>query len=113
MITLWPARGRPRPRTIPSGPTGYPWLGVLPQMQRDSLGFLTAMARTYGDIVGLPLGPHLVYLLCHPAHIAYVLQGNPHSYGKSRLSHPGSHHGVAEPLPHPSTSGLLAGPRAV
>jgi cytochrome P450 len=55
-------------------------------MRRDSLGFLTAMVRTYGDIVALPLGPHRVYLLCHPEHIAYVLQGNQRNYGKSRFT---------------------------
>ena len=31
--------------------------GVLPQMRHDSLGFLRAMVRTYGDIVALPFGP--------------------------------------------------------
>lgn len=86
MITRWPTRGRTRPRAIPPGPRGYPWLGVLPQMRRDSLGFLTAMARTYGDMVALPFGPFCVYLLCHPEHIAYVLQGNPRNYGKSRFT---------------------------
>jgi cytochrome P450 len=55
-------------------------------MRRDSLGFLTAMARTYGDMVALPFGPFCVYLLCHPEHIAYVLQGNPRNYGKSRFT---------------------------
>jgi cytochrome P450 len=55
-------------------------------MRRDSLGFLSAMVRTYGDIVALPFGPVRVYLLCHLEHVAYVLQGNAHNYGKSRFS---------------------------
>ena len=58
--TRWSTRRRPRP--IPPGPRGYPWLGVLPQMRRDSLGFLSAMVRTYDDIVVLPFGPIRVYL---------------------------------------------------
>jgi cytochrome P450 len=84
MSTRWLTRRRPR--TLPPGPTGYPWLGVLPQMRRDSLGFLSAMMRTYGDIVALPFGPVRVYLLCHPEHVAYVLQGNAYNYSKSRFS---------------------------
>jgi cytochrome P450 len=55
-------------------------------MRRDSLGFLSAMVRTYGDIVALPFGPVRIYLLCHPEQVAYVLQGHAHNYGKSRFS---------------------------
>jgi cytochrome P450 len=55
-------------------------------MRRDSLGFLSAMVRTYGDIVALPFGPVRVYLLCHPEHVAYVLQDHARNYGKSRFS---------------------------
>src|SRR5262245_20548338 len=69
--TRWSPRRRPHP--IPPSPRGYPWLGVLPQMRRDSLGFLSAMVRTYGDIVALPFGPVRVYLLCHPEQVAYAL----------------------------------------
>src|SRR5262249_13350802 len=82
--TRWSTRRRPHPS--PPGPRGYPWLGVLPQMRRDSLGFLSTMVRTYGDIVVLPFGPVRVYLLCHPTHVTHVLQGNARNYGKSRFS---------------------------
>lgn len=82
--TRWSPRRRPHP--IPPGPRGYPWLGVLPQMRRDSLGFLSAMMRTYGDIVALPFGPVRVYLLCHPEQVAYVLQGHAPNYSKSRFN---------------------------
>jgi hypothetical protein len=69
MSSRWPTYRRPRP--IPPGSWGYPWLGVLPQMRRERLGFLSAMVRTYGDIVALPCGPMRVSLLCHPAHGTY------------------------------------------
>ena len=52
-------------------------------MRRDSLGFLRAMVRTYGDIVALPFGHVRVYLLCHPEHVTYVLQGHAPNYGES------------------------------
>ena len=55
-------------------------------MRRDSLSFLRAMVRTYGDIVMLPFGPVRVYLLCRPEHVAYVLQEHASNYGKSRFS---------------------------
>ena len=55
-------------------------------MRRDSLGFLSAMVRTYGDIVVLPFGPVRVYLLCHPEQVAYVLQGHAPNDGQSRFS---------------------------
>ena len=75
-----------RPHPLPPGLRGYPWLGVLPQMRRDNLGFLSAMVRTYGDIVALPFGPVRVYLLCHPEQVAYVLQEQASNYSKSRFS---------------------------
>src|SRR3989442_215257 len=80
----WSTRQRPRP--LPPGPRGYPSLGVVPQMRHDSLGFLSAMVRTYGDIVVLPFGPVRVYLLCHLEQVAYVLQGHAPNDGKSRFS---------------------------
>jgi cytochrome P450 len=76
-----PTAGRRHLR--PPGPRGYPFVGVLPHMRRDSLHFLTAMAHTYGDIVTLPFGPLRVYFLCHPDHIAYVLQQHHRNYRKS------------------------------
>src|SRR5438477_275014 len=45
MISRWPTYRRPRP--IPPGPRGYPWLRVLPQMRRDSLGFLFTTVTGY------------------------------------------------------------------
>ena len=35
-----------------------------------------AMVRTYGDDRALPFGHVRVYLLCHPEHVTYVLQGH-------------------------------------
>lgn len=85
MMPFSPTTRRTRQRPMPPGPVGYPWLGVLPQMRRDSLRFLTAMARTYGGIVSLPLGPLRAYLFCHPDHIAYILQDNHRNYAKSQF----------------------------
>ena len=66
--------GSARIAATPPGPRGYPLLGVFPAARRDPLRFFLDAARTYGDVVGLPLGVRRLYLLCHPDLIRYVLQ---------------------------------------
>jgi len=66
--------GSARVSAIPPGPRGYPLLGVFPQARRDPLGFFLETARTFGDVVTLPLGVRRLYLLAHPDQIRYVLQ---------------------------------------
>ncbi len=70
------------PGPIP-GPRGYPLLGVFPRARRDPLGFFLDAARTYGDVVALPLGVRRLYLLSHPDHIKYVLQERDSLFHKS------------------------------
>ena len=69
----------------PPGPLGYPLIGVLPHMRRNMLQFLTESVQHYGDVVLLRMGPKRVTLLCHPDHIAYVLQENHANYRKSEF----------------------------
>ena len=66
--------GSARVSAIPPGPRGYPLLGVFPRARRDPLRFFLETARTFGDVVALPLGIRRLYLLSHPDHIRYVLQ---------------------------------------
>ncbi len=58
------------------GPRGYPLLGVFPAARRDPLRFFLEAARTYGDVVGLPLGVRRLYLLSHPDHVRSVLHAD-------------------------------------
>ncbi len=67
------------------GPRGYPFVGILLQMRRDPLGFLSEAARRYGDVVSLKMGPMQAYLLSHPDHIQHVLQDHHRNYRKSRF----------------------------
>lgn len=67
------------------GPRGYPLLGILPQMRKDPLGFLTEASRRYGDVVSLRMGPMQAYLLSRPDHIQHVLQDCHRRYRKSRF----------------------------
>lgn len=72
-------------KDIPPGPYGYPLVGVLPQMRRNMLQFLTESVQQYGDVVLLRMGSKRVTLLCHPEHISHVLQENHSNYRKSEF----------------------------
>ncbi len=59
-------------RSIPTLP-GLPFVGVLPQLTRDPLAFLTRAARDYGDVVRVPLGRRTkTYLVSDPRLIEEV-----------------------------------------
>jgi cytochrome P450 len=51
-------------------------------MRRDPLAFVSALAREYGDVVCLGLGPIRIYLLHHPDAVKHVLQDNNQNYVK-------------------------------
>ena len=68
--------------TSPPGPKRH-WLrGNLADFQSGRLDYLTHCARTYGDIVGLRLGPRNVVLLFHPDFIEQVLVTQNQSFRK-------------------------------
>ncbi|NJO27877.1 MAG: cytochrome P450, partial [Richelia sp. SL_2_1] len=39
---------------LPPGPKGHFLVGILPEYQRNPLGFLSNCTKNYGDIVYLP-----------------------------------------------------------
>jgi cytochrome P450 len=51
-------------------------------MGRDLSGFLTDVARTYGDVAHFRLGPRRIYLLSHPDHIRDVLVTSAENFSK-------------------------------
>jgi cytochrome P450 len=51
-------------------------LGHLRPFVADRLGFLTALARTEGDVARFRLGPYRVWQLSHPSHVRHVLVVN-------------------------------------
>ncbi len=55
-------------RQLPPGPRGLLRLEAL-SFRRDPLGFLTRLARRYGDIAHFRVGPQPVFLLNHPDYI--------------------------------------------
>src|SRR6516164_8264637 len=69
---------------IPPGPRGLPLLGCLPDYARDPLGFLTRLARQYGDAVRFRLGTMPHYLFSHPDQIEQVLRSQSQHFIKDR-----------------------------
>ncbi len=70
----------------PAGPKGYPFLGVLPMLRADALGFLERAAAEYGDFFPLRIFMSNSFLLNHPAHVEHVLQTNYRNYRKSPMA---------------------------
>lgn len=68
---------------LPSGPRGYPFIGILHKMWRDPLQFFAQVSREYGDIALLDFGSRHAFLVHDPAQIQYVLQDNNNNYRKS------------------------------
>ncbi len=58
---------------LPREPRGHLLLGNGPDLARDQLGFYTACAREYGDIVPVRFGPQRGLLVYHPDAIEEVL----------------------------------------
>lgn len=56
----------------------------LVAMQRDRLGFVCALARDYGDIAHVKLGPRHIYLLSRPDDIRDVLVTHHRHFHKAR-----------------------------
>ncbi len=58
----------------------------LQAFQRDILGFLTHLARTYGDFVQFSFGPLTTYFINHPDFIHQVLVEEAAKYYKTRIT---------------------------
>ena len=59
--------------SLPPGPKGHFLVGSLPEFRRDLLGFVTACARDYGDVVPVRVARRRLVLLSHPDLIEEVL----------------------------------------
>jgi len=79
-------QGRPASVThlpLPPGPKGGLILGVMPEFNRDTLGFIER-AKDHGDVVRMRFFYLTVHFLYDPAHIEYVLSTNARNFIKSR-----------------------------
>lgn len=69
-------------KTLPPGPRGHPILGVMPEFNRDTLGFIMR-CRDYGDVVRARFFYVTAYFLYHPDDIEYVVSTNARNFRKS------------------------------
>ena len=76
--------GRNQNRLVAPGPTGGLILGVMPEFNRDTLGFITRCRDLYGDVVRMRFLYLTVYFIYHPDDIEYVLSTNAKNFLKSR-----------------------------
>jgi cytochrome P450 len=67
------------------GPRGKYFLGSTLDFQRDALGFVTRMARDYGEIAHFRLGNIEIYQVNDPDAIQQVLQSKNHNYIKGEF----------------------------
>ncbi|PTA69197.1 cytochrome P450 [Deinococcus arcticus] len=73
----WPAGPRPR------GPLA-PWLGHVPELRRDALGFLRHSRAAYGDLFRIRLGPRDVLVVASPEAAREVLVDKGACFRKGR-----------------------------
>jgi cytochrome P450 len=69
---------------LPPGPKTKNPLGHLFSFRRNSIGFLSTIAKEYGDIVHFKIGPIRVVLLNHPDYIREVLTVQHRNFVKGR-----------------------------
>ncbi len=78
-LPVGPAKAR---APLPPGPKGHPILGVMPEFNRDTLGFITR-CRDYGDVVRARFLYVTAYFLYHPNDIEYVVSTNAKNFVKA------------------------------
>jgi cytochrome P450 len=62
-----------------------PKAGQLGRFDRDAIGFVTDMQRSYGGVVRVKLGPFVVHLVSDPDAVKHVLQDNAHNYTRGKF----------------------------
>jgi len=69
-------------RTPIPGPRGRLLTGSLREARARPLELMVEIARDYGDIAQVRLGPSRLILLSHPDHVKHVLQEHHQNYGR-------------------------------
>lgn len=67
-----------------AGPRGAPFIGVIPQVRRDPLGFFLKASRDYGDVVEFTLAGKRVVMFNDPGLIEQILRKDYRVYRKSK-----------------------------
>ncbi|VTU15056.1 Epi-isozizaene 5-monooxygenase/(E)-beta-farnesene synthase [Variovorax sp. PBL-H6] len=67
--------GAKRALAVP-GASGYPLVGLLPQVLLDPLQALLGVVKRHGDVACVNVGFEKIYLLSHPDHVEHVFHAN-------------------------------------
>jgi cytochrome P450 len=67
------------------GPSYWTPFGAGRELRRDPLAFVLTLARDFGDVVCVRMGPIKMYMLFHPDHVRHVLQENHQNYVKGPI----------------------------
>ena len=70
-------------RTMATGPSGLPIIGILPQIRKDPLRYLLRLSREYEDVVRLNFGFEKVFMVTNPTLVGHVLRDKYKNYPKS------------------------------
>ena len=71
---------------LPPGPDGWPLIGDTRAFAADRLGYVTRLAREYGDVVRSRMaGGRAFYALFHPDHLRHVLVDHNDRYVKGQF----------------------------
>jgi cytochrome P450/N-acyl-L-homoserine lactone synthetase len=65
--------------------TGWPVLGVLPELSRNPTKFLDGLMAKYGSVVPVKIGPHRVVVAGHPDAVHQICVLNADNYEKTRF----------------------------
>jgi cytochrome P450 len=77
---MWRAHGQEFP-----GPTYLTPFSAARAMRRDPLSFVTELARDYGDLSAVRMGPLRAYMFFHPDAVKHVLQEHHTNYVKGPI----------------------------
>lgn len=77
-----PVAPSPTPHRDPSGPQGYPLVGVLPKFASDPLTFLLKLSQTHEEIARFSLGNREFYFVNHPDAGKHIMVDNNKNWRK-------------------------------
>jgi cytochrome P450 len=69
---------------LPPGPKISRWASLTYRFSADPLNFLTALARSYGDLASYRMGGELIFFANHPRYIKDLLVTDSRNFTKSR-----------------------------
>jgi len=80
-----PTAPNPSAKRPPGPKSARPWLGVLPHFRKDPADYLLRVAREFGDLAYMRLGPQHAFVVSDPNAIRDILITHQGNFTKSRM----------------------------